>query len=383
MFDCICCDSLEKMNLIIIVFLVVVTIATEKIHCFTINRFIRGSYSNSYRNHVTILASSLPESPSTSATSFAYQNDNSIQLSDVLKQEIRDIIEIYVDSHKLKETKIPIAKSALYDPTILLENAYVLVKGKLYEEVMGSLIMEANDDDETRTLQKIDAFLTGFIQSERKSRSRVKLNYILAGASSGRLDAAIDLLNESDEIDDSLISFIDSLIKKQQIKSSGPANLVDDDDVDGDNEDYNIIGSGKATLDVLRMVKRRLLAEIKARSKSELKLLVGLLQVKEIDRREEILLTTLSTVTALESFSAFVQDGLQHYQDMQIIDVEESNSDGSSNSSNDNSTGKRVEMSPQVYEEMKVVLELVYKIIRRLNTGFTDESVFSVNADDS
>ena len=61
-------------------------------------------------------------------------------------------------------------------------------------------------------VEAIDAFLGGFVASERKQRARLKLNYVIAGASTNRLDQSIRLLADSDEIDDSLLAFIDRCV---------------------------------------------------------------------------------------------------------------------------------------------------------------------------
>ena len=50
-------------------------------------------------------------------------------------------------------------------------------------------------DEALTKMKKVDSFLRGFIQSERIKRSRMKVNYILAGAESGRLEDAIGLLS--------------------------------------------------------------------------------------------------------------------------------------------------------------------------------------------
>ena len=68
-------------------------------------------------------------------------------------------------------------------------------------------------------IERVDAFLTGFISSERKARSKLKLNYIIAGASSNRMESAIGMLSETDQIDDDLLMFIDALIRKKKVSS--------------------------------------------------------------------------------------------------------------------------------------------------------------------
>jgi hypothetical protein len=82
------------------------------------------------------------------------------------------------------------------DPRILTENAHVITKGRLYEEVMSSRVEAAADRQEVQELERADAFLKGFITSERKSRARMKVNYILAGAGSQRLEESIMMLSE-------------------------------------------------------------------------------------------------------------------------------------------------------------------------------------------
>lgn len=81
-------------------------------------------------------------------------------------------------------------------PTILIQNAHILTKGRLYEYVMEKTIEECDNKNEISKIECVDAFMKGFIVSERKQRSRLKMNYMMAGASSNRLDDAIALLSE-------------------------------------------------------------------------------------------------------------------------------------------------------------------------------------------
>jgi hypothetical protein len=108
-------------------------------------------------------------------------------------------------------------------PVILMENAHILTKGRLYEYVMEKTIEECDNKKDISKIEAVDSFMKGFIVSERKQRSRLKMNYMMAGASSNRLDDAIALLSESDEIDDSLVNYVDSLIKKEMLRAAGPA----------------------------------------------------------------------------------------------------------------------------------------------------------------
>ena len=82
------------------------------------------------------------------------------------------------------------------DPTVLIDNAHILTKGHFYETCMQDMLSQCSSPRETRAAERVDAFVRGFVVSERKARARMKVDYILAGASSNRLDEAIHLLSE-------------------------------------------------------------------------------------------------------------------------------------------------------------------------------------------
>ena len=148
-----------------------------------------------------------------------------------IEDEIRRVIEVF------KSAEGSLVK---VDPAILTENAHLLAKGKYYEMVMEDYLRSCVTSNEISKLEAIDAFIGGFVQAERKQRSRLKLNYIIAGATSNRLEESIQLLAESDEIDECLLSFIDSLIKKEILRSAGPIAAMDDDIME------KLVGPGKA-----------------------------------------------------------------------------------------------------------------------------------------
>ena len=82
------------------------------------------------------------------------------------------------------------------NPRVLIDFAFVLCKGNHYEAVMEEKMKNTASVAESKQLERIDALLNGFIISERKNRARVKMNYILAGATTGRLEESINLLVE-------------------------------------------------------------------------------------------------------------------------------------------------------------------------------------------
>ena len=185
-----------------------------------------------------------------------------------IEDEIRRVIEVF------KSAEGSLVK---VDPSILTENAHLLAKGKYYEMVMEDYLRSSVTSNEITKLEAIDAFIGGFVQAERKQRSRLKLNYIIAGATSNRLEESIQLLAESDEIDECLLSFIDSLIKKEILRSAGPIAAMDDDVME------KLVGPGKETIEILLMIRRRLEAELKMANREEVKLLSMLLAEPDLE----------------------------------------------------------------------------------------------------
>lgn len=104
-----------------------------------------------------------------------------------IQEEINNIIQMFVSA--------PGGVSSI-SPTVLMDNAHILTKGKLYEYVIDKTIQECDNNREIAKIEQVDAYLRGFIVSERKQRSRLKMNYMMSGASSNRLDEAISLLSE-------------------------------------------------------------------------------------------------------------------------------------------------------------------------------------------
>lgn len=110
-----------------------------------------------------------------------------------IRDEIAAVIGIFlsVDEATLREKGINCMSY-----TDLTERSYILCKGRIYESIMDDLLQSSISMDEIKRIEQIDVILRGFVLSERKVRSRQKMNYILAGASTNRLDSAIRTLAE-------------------------------------------------------------------------------------------------------------------------------------------------------------------------------------------
>lgn len=114
-------------------------------------------------------------------------NPLGIDAEQSIQEEIKEIIETLVQSGGGVDSNTL---------SILMENAHILTKGKLYESVIEKSIEECDNNRDIAKIEAVDAIMKGFIVSERKQRSRLKMNYMMSGASSNRLDEAITMLSE-------------------------------------------------------------------------------------------------------------------------------------------------------------------------------------------
>ena len=86
------------------------------------------------------------------------------------------------------------------NPQILMECSPFLCKEGFYEAVMKNLTREAEKNDNQtalHSLKRVDSFLTGYIFNERKSRARLKINYLLSAAQSEDMETAIFRLSKT------------------------------------------------------------------------------------------------------------------------------------------------------------------------------------------
>lgn len=99
----------------------------------------------------------------------------------------------------------------------------------------------------------------------------------------------------SDEIDDDLLNYLESLIQKELMRAAGP---VYDDEV----VEEGLSGIGKNAIEVLRMVQRRLEAEVKVKNNEEVKLLADLLRIEDYQVRTAALISICATVFSVFCF---------------------------------------------------------------------------------
>jgi hypothetical protein len=119
-------------------------------------------------------------------------------------------------------TQIP---SDEWKPTILSKYLPALLRGRDYERAMEARIQRAETDKERGALERVDAFLRGYLQQERRRASREKVRKALAAAAAGpaELDAAMREI-EVDGVNDDLREYLTSLMEEEERKFSGSGN---------------------------------------------------------------------------------------------------------------------------------------------------------------
>lgn len=205
---------------------------------------------------------------------------------------------------------------------LLLEHSRVLCKEQVYEVIIEEMLSAANSTEKAEQVRRINALVSGFVEAERRARARAKVNYVLAGASTNRLEEAIKMLSGNDEIDGLLMAFLDSLIRKEQRKateSMQPSPL--DEERRGPGAANKEEAQKDTALSVLKMVRRRLKAEVVTRDQQEFRLLAALLPLDPSDR-SVLLHQELTLIESIESFTKFVQEGVKYINEngLQAVD---------------------------------------------------------------
>ena len=274
-------------------------------------------------------------------------NSQQIEKKMSIKDEIFATINLLLDAKDSSKLKM----------RILMENAHILTTGNLYEEAIDELLNFCESEEGVLRLEKFDSMIRSFVQSERKSRCRLKVNYLVAGASSNRLEQAIEMLSNADEIDDNLLRFISGLIQKKL----GETGLT------SDNIENKLDGPGEAVVDVLKLIYDRLKAEIQVRGNCNLKLLARLVHEDPTDSNfKTIIKKTLTTVEEIESFATFLEHGVDHLTEMLQKETSASR-----------------DMDVLTLQRMRNIRKSLSSLLMQLKTGLTDEdNLFSTYPDD-
>ena len=247
----------------------------------------------------------------------------------------------------------------------LMESAYLFAKGDLYDRVMDTRANDCASAAENTRLTHVDSFLRGIIQSEKRARARLKVNYILAGAASNRIDEAVAMLQSTDEIDDDLFFCIDGLIQKELVACLGPTASLE-----GDVPDLR--GAGKETIEVLRMVQRRLKAEVQTAKRPHVRLLALMVHETDAATRDGMLRKHLSRIEDIEDFHTFVEGAVNFL-------LSDRRGSGESDSGRE-----IIDVFPENVnvEIMKDIAVSTKGYLAKLQTGLKDGDVFSTQDED-
>jgi hypothetical protein len=298
-------------------------------------------------------------------TSLALKSLNS---DDMEFLSIQDEIQTIVDELITMEKKGLDLMSA--GSGILIDNGHILAKAGIYEDVVENRMNLCKTKTETDLLTKVDGVIRGYVQSERRSRARLKVNYILAGATSGRLDEAIEMLADAEEIDDDLFMYLDTLIQRELVSKRGPTATKSDEDIKA------LTVAGKSAVEILQLVRKRLEAEVTTKANPEIRLLGKLINEPDVNEREHLLRTSFKKVEEIENFMMFLDSALLHMTS-RLVDVEENQSKqnklSGSNFKSENMVGSTVE----IVKDIQVSLR---DMARMLQTGLKEQDVFSTSA---
>jgi hypothetical protein len=205
------------------------------------------------------------------------------------------------------------------EPMLLIQNAAVLCKATVFEDVMQARIKRADGAEATRIAQ-VEAFLRGFIMQERKHRARVKLKYMLAAAHSGQLEEAISRLSIHSELDSTLMSTLEALLEKVQaqempsaLRSSASEDILDEKDEADDMETLEIaerLREGVTAGRVLAALHERL--QVETHSVHWSIRLLGALIGMTPDERLLHVLKTLKRIEDIDEFLEIINETLDH-----------------------------------------------------------------------
>jgi hypothetical protein len=342
-----------------------------------------------------------------------------------IKEDIRSLVNVFIEAEKTNKDGF-----RSINPSFLLDNSHILTKGRLYEGVMDGLLQDSGETNraDTAILERVDAFLTGFINSERKSRSKLKLNYIMSGASSNRLESAISMLSETEQVDDDLLMYIDALTRRKMMASGGKAtttavmnspldeeglpnpsgsmdarpSMTSEDTEDGvdvddvSDGDFVGLGEGNDAVAVLQMIRRRLVAEVRTTGKPELRLLAALLAEPDVGKHAGMLRAALVKVEQMERFETFLENGIVHLSSEEA-ELATDSSEGSAererervgpfdeNADSGGLVGRKKggekRVAPDTVEKMRDVLLTLKDVMRMFAGNNQNMDVFEVKSD--
>jgi len=299
------------------------------------------------------------------------KNQGEGEKATTIKEELGHFIDALIEvSARVSSNLYTIPPQALH------EYAHLLSHQSLYEQVIERKIENTQCDKELKRIEVLDKQIERFVHAERKRRTRLKLNYLLAGATSNRLESAIHLLVESDELDSNLDSYIESLVKQELVKTMGPTALLDKSTEERLQQSTD--ETGKNTVQILRMIQRRLAAQIdkSVNRKDELRLLSMLMSETNIGKRQSILLKSMKKIESLDDFESFVDNGIEY-----LLEKEIETCDGKTCSSK--SKIESISFRAGIVEKMKDVLVDIRAVKVSLKTGLTDENTsFSTKIED-
>lgn len=200
---------------------------------------------------------------------------------------------------------------------LFMNNTHILCKQRLYEKVMNGFLLECRNENQLSTLHTVEMFLSSFITTERRNRARMKFEYIIAGAVTKRLDEAISLLSNADEIDDDLIAYIDYLSTKSSPIEDLKASVLENDQHHHQQQQRFVETDESHKAEVLSLIRKRLEVELKLENNlnggSYVRMLHELINEDNEEDQSQILKKYLKTLEDVEKFNQFLDEGIAYF----------------------------------------------------------------------
>eukprot|EP00960_Hanusia_phi_P002770 82173-Hanusia_phi.AAC.2 len=176
-----------------------------------------------------------------------------------IRQKISQVVEQMMSKSPAAMAPAPFGE---LPPRLFLDNAEALLNEPIYKNVMYRRLEECSSEEELQLLEVVDEKLLEFKKEQRDLINKAKLEYIIGAALEGPENRALD---------DGLVDYLDEIVAKAQ------------------EEENNSDSKESVLVKMLKVIKDRVVAEIRTRDKPYVKLLASLLRMEDHPEREAFL----------------------------------------------------------------------------------------------
>eukprot|EP00281_Chroomonas_sp_CCMP1168_P030427 CAMPEP_0206255696 /NCGR_PEP_ID=MMETSP0047_2-20121206/24379_1 /ASSEMBLY_ACC=CAM_ASM_000192 /TAXON_ID=195065 /ORGANISM="Chroomonas mesostigmatica_cf, Strain CCMP1168" /LENGTH=374 /DNA_ID=CAMNT_0053682101 /DNA_START=39 /DNA_END=1163 /DNA_ORIENTATION=- len=232
------------------------------------------------------------------------------------KARVASVIEVMM---KTPEGALEPAPKGSLPPDIYEVNMEALLNEPVYKAVMYARLEQCVTEEELHQLEIVDELLLDVKKRQRDAWNKEKLEIILGAALEGPtiLDDVLSEMREARALDDDMVDFLDALTEQASVQepSIPPKKKRRAAETEEDDEAPREAEEGEPMLvNMLRIIKDRIVAEIRTRDKPYVRMLAVLLRMESKDEREALLRSTVLTEEAAQMFESFTLDGIQYME---------------------------------------------------------------------